>query len=127
MPGGGLSPDGVRWIACSPGFFLPLRILCQLFLDRLSALHGEGGFGWRSACRRRTWPRRSNCRHRPTPTMSGQGVPFACRGEPLSLARDITFDFILYGDPRHRPLEAAERVYNAMLELDAQPDRPARG
>lgn len=40
---------------------------------------------------------------------------------------DITFDFILYGDPRHLPLEAAERIYNAMLELDAQPDRPARG
>ena len=40
---------------------------------------------------------------------------------------DITFDFILYGDPRHLPLEAAERIYNAMLELDAQPDRPVRG
>ena len=40
---------------------------------------------------------------------------------------DITFDFILYGDPRHLPLEAAERIYNAMLELDAQPDRSARG
>jgi DNA-binding XRE family transcriptional regulator len=39
----------------------------------------------------------------------------------------ITFDFILYGDPRHLPFEAAERICNAMLELDAQADLPARG
>ena len=25
VPGGGLSPDGTRWIACRPGFFLPVR------------------------------------------------------------------------------------------------------
>src|SRR4029077_19914602 len=24
VPGGGLSPDGGRWIACQPGFFLPV-------------------------------------------------------------------------------------------------------
>jgi hypothetical protein len=40
---------------------------------------------------------------------------------------DITFDFILYGDPRHLPLEAAERIYNAMLELDARSDLSAQG
>ena len=27
VPGGGLSPDGTRWIACRPGFFLPVRVL----------------------------------------------------------------------------------------------------
>ena len=26
VPGGGLSPDGGRWIACQPGFFLPVRV-----------------------------------------------------------------------------------------------------
>ncbi len=26
VPGGGLSPDGTRWIACKPGFFLPVRV-----------------------------------------------------------------------------------------------------
>ena len=31
VPGGGLSPDGKRWIACRPGFFLPVRVLSQLF------------------------------------------------------------------------------------------------
>jgi putative transposase/transposase-like zinc-binding protein len=31
VPGGGLSPDGVRWVACRPGFFLPVRVLSRLF------------------------------------------------------------------------------------------------
>jgi hypothetical protein len=31
VPGGGLSPDGSRWIACRPGFFLSVRVLSRLF------------------------------------------------------------------------------------------------
>ncbi len=35
------SPDGTRWVACRPGFFLPVRVLSRLFrrlfLDRLAA------------------------------------------------------------------------------------------
>ena len=31
VPGGGLSPDGTRWIPCRPGFFLPVRVLSRLF------------------------------------------------------------------------------------------------
>jgi hypothetical protein len=31
VPGGGLAPDGARWIACKPGFFLPARVLSRLF------------------------------------------------------------------------------------------------
>jgi hypothetical protein len=31
VPGGGLSPDGNRWISCRPGFFLPVRVLARLF------------------------------------------------------------------------------------------------
>src|SRR5258707_687461 len=31
VPGGGLSPDGTRWISCMPGFFLPVRVLSRLF------------------------------------------------------------------------------------------------
>jgi hypothetical protein len=30
VPGGDLSPDGWRWIACKTGFFLPLRALSRL-------------------------------------------------------------------------------------------------
>ncbi len=29
VPGGGLSEDGKRWIACRRGFFLPVRVLAQ--------------------------------------------------------------------------------------------------
>ena len=43
VPGGGLSQDGSRWIACKPGFFLPVRVLSRLFrrlfLDGLAALN----------------------------------------------------------------------------------------
>ena len=46
VPGGGLSPDGSRWIACKPGFFLPVRVLSRLFrglfLEGLKALHKAG-------------------------------------------------------------------------------------
>jgi len=31
VPGGGLSPDRSRWVACRPGFFLPVRVLSRLF------------------------------------------------------------------------------------------------
>jgi hypothetical protein len=31
VPGGGPSPDGQRWVACRPGFFLPVRVLSRLF------------------------------------------------------------------------------------------------
>ena len=31
VPGGGISPDGARWISCRPRFFLPVRVLSRLF------------------------------------------------------------------------------------------------
>jgi hypothetical protein len=31
VPGGGISPEGDRWMACRPGFFLPVRVLSRLF------------------------------------------------------------------------------------------------
>jgi len=31
VPGGGLSPDGTRWVARRRGFFLPVRVLSRLF------------------------------------------------------------------------------------------------
>jgi hypothetical protein len=31
VPGGGLSPDGARWVACPKGFFLPVKVLSRLF------------------------------------------------------------------------------------------------
>jgi hypothetical protein len=31
VPGGGIAPDGKCWIACRPGFFLPVRVLSRMF------------------------------------------------------------------------------------------------
>ncbi|PKP69028.1 MAG: IS91 family transposase [Alphaproteobacteria bacterium HGW-Alphaproteobacteria-5] len=46
VPGGGLSPDGTRWIACRPGFFLHVRVLSRLFrrlfIEGLMDLHRAG-------------------------------------------------------------------------------------
>ncbi|WP_172332738.1 IS91 family transposase [Mangrovicoccus sp. HB161399] len=46
VPGGGLSPDGTKWIACRPGFFLHVRVLSRLFrrlfLEGLRDLHRAG-------------------------------------------------------------------------------------
>jgi hypothetical protein len=46
VPGGGISNDGKRWVACRPGFFLPVRVLSRLFrrlfLNKLLAAHWAG-------------------------------------------------------------------------------------
>ena len=46
VPGGGLSVDGTKWVACRPGFFLHVRVLARLFrrlfLDGLRDLHRAG-------------------------------------------------------------------------------------
>jgi hypothetical protein len=41
VPGGGLSPDGSRWVACAPGFFLPVRVLSRVFRGKFLALLGD--------------------------------------------------------------------------------------
>src|SRR5437899_12056167 len=46
VAGGGLSLDGERWVACKPGFFLPVRVLSRLFrrrfLEELDQAHRAG-------------------------------------------------------------------------------------
>ncbi len=46
VPGGGISPDGQRWVSRRPGFFLPVRVLSRLFrrlfLEKLVAAHQAG-------------------------------------------------------------------------------------
>ena len=46
VPGGGIAPDGSRWIPSRPAFLLPVRVLGKLFrrlfLTRLIALHETG-------------------------------------------------------------------------------------
>ena len=46
VPGGGISLDGKRWVACRPGFLVPVRVLSRLFrrlfLDGLADGHAAG-------------------------------------------------------------------------------------
>jgi len=46
VPGGGVSPDGSKWVSCRPKFFLPVRVLSRLFrrlfLQMLDAAHADG-------------------------------------------------------------------------------------
>jgi hypothetical protein len=46
VPGGGLSSDRMRWIACPPGFFLSVKVLGRLFrrlfLERLAQAFATG-------------------------------------------------------------------------------------
>jgi putative transposase/transposase-like zinc-binding protein len=46
VPGGGISPDGMRWIASKAGFLLPVRVLGKLFrrlfLTQMIKLHDAG-------------------------------------------------------------------------------------
>jgi hypothetical protein len=46
VPGGGLSFDNERWVACKPGFFLSVRVLSRLFrrrfLEELDRTHRAG-------------------------------------------------------------------------------------
>ena len=49
VPGGGLSPDGTRWVSCRPHFFLPVRVLSRhfrrTFLRLLRAAYRQGRLG----------------------------------------------------------------------------------
>jgi hypothetical protein len=46
VPGGGISPDGKRWVSCKSGFFLSVRVLSRLFrrrfLEALEEAHRAG-------------------------------------------------------------------------------------
>jgi hypothetical protein len=47
VPGGGPAPDGQRWVACRPGFFLPVHVLSKWyrrrFLEALKDAYRTGG------------------------------------------------------------------------------------
>src|SRR6266498_765065 len=53
IAGGGLSPDGDRWIACRKSFFLPVRVLSRLFrrlfLELLQAAFDAGDLQFSSS------------------------------------------------------------------------------
>ena len=60
VPGGGLAPDGSRWIVGRPGFLLPVRVLSRLFrrlfLEGLSRAHASSELRFIWPSRRRSAP-----------------------------------------------------------------------
>ena len=55
VPGGGLSLDGEKWVACKSGFFLPVRVLSRLFrrlyLERLREAYEHHQLMFFGGCR----------------------------------------------------------------------------
>ena len=53
VPGGGLSPDGTRWISCRRGYFLPVEVLSclfrRLFIEALQKANAAGQLQFFSA------------------------------------------------------------------------------
>lgn len=61
VPGGGISLDGQRWVACRPGFFLPVRVLSRrfrtLYLRHLEHAYRAGKLEFRGELQRLSDPR----------------------------------------------------------------------
>ena len=87
VPGGGLSTDGTRWIACRPGFFLPVKVLSRLFrrlfLAGLAAAHAAGQLRFFSRC-------------------AGLADPaaFAAHIAPLSKSEWVVYAKVPFGGPQ---------------------------
>jgi hypothetical protein len=64
VPGGGLSSDGKQWVACCPGFFLPVRVLSRLFrrlfVEYLQAAFDQGKLQFFSSLERLCDPKALN-------------------------------------------------------------------
>jgi hypothetical protein len=81
VPGGGISPDRSRWIACNPGFFLPVRVLSRLFrglfLHRLEKAFAGGKLNFFAAQRHLQEP--AAFRRHLTPARDTEWVVYAKR------------------------------------------------
>jgi hypothetical protein len=93
VPGGGLSVDRARWVACKPGFFLPVRVLSRLFrrrfLEELQAAYRQGRlrfFGEDTGSQERA---------------CGTRILFACRA--LFISEDFSFDLQNRSSCEHQP------------------------
>ena len=64
VPAGGLCPEGIRWIACRAGFFLPVRVLGALFRGKYLAFleqsHRQGRLAFHGQLRPLAEPRAFN-------------------------------------------------------------------
>ena len=128
VPGGGLSLDGKKWLACRPGFFLPVRVLSRLFrrlfLKMLTDAHAAGRlafFGDHAAL--------------------ANAAAFAALLTPLRKAEWVVYAKKPFGGPQavlaylarytHRVAIANNRLISAdadrrHLQVEGLPDRGAR-
>ena len=130
VPAGGLSPDGQRWVACRPGFFLPVKVLSRLFrrlfLEQLKAAFDAGklAFFFRLRCPRRTR------RFHPLPCAAAQGELGSLRQAPVRRTRaSAGLSRSLYppGCHRQQPIER-NRGWGCQLPLEGlSPSRQAEG
>jgi hypothetical protein len=81
IPGGGIAPDGQSWIACRPGFFLPVRVLSRmfrgLFLQYLEKAFAAGALNFFSEHRHLLEP--ATFRRYLTPAWRAEWVVYAKR------------------------------------------------
>ena len=81
VPGGGIAPDGQSWVACRPGFFLPVTVLSRLFrglfLHDLQRAFTAGELNFFSAHRHLYEP--AAFRHYLAPTWDTDWVVYAKR------------------------------------------------
>ena len=87
VPGGGLAPDGQRWIRCRPGFFLPVRVLSRLFrrlfLAQLQAAYAHGRLHFAGALAALQDPAAfARASGVPSPRRSGWSTPSRPSGAP---------------------------------------------
>jgi len=81
VPGGGISLDGQRWVACRPCFFLPVRVLSRrfrhLFLDKPADAHRPGKLQFFVSIRCSTRQRSLRIGSTPCANVSGSSTPNA--------------------------------------------------
>jgi len=96
VPGGGLSADRHRWVACRPGFFLPVRVLSRFFrrrfLQLLEQAFDGGQLEFFSSCRPCVSARPSAAISIPCDTRSGSSTPKHRLPDPSrsSITSDVT-------------------------------------
>jgi hypothetical protein len=80
VPGGGLSPDGARWIGSPSGFFLPVRVLSEVFRGKFLA-------GLRAAYKRKQLRFAGQCANRAAPAQFERLLSAAARTDWVVYAK----------------------------------------
>ena len=128
VPGGGISAGRRAWIACKPGFFLPVRVLSKLFrrlfLEKLAAAHAAG----RSVLRRSRRPVRPPMPSRPILAPLRKTRWFVYAKRPFAGPEAVLAYLVPLHPPRRHLQPPADRRRRGRRDLPLQglPARRAR-